>query len=104
MEEKPWKRNHGGVILEGIWRQKHPGVTQELRRSSPGGTQAAPRSHPGGAPRHPESTQRHQGARQETREVCEVKWTKTTEFSSRNGVSDHFRVDGSDLTLTKSAA
>ena len=96
MEEKPWKRNHGGVILEGIWRQKQPRVTQELRRSSPGGTQETPRTHPGGAQRHPEGTQRHQGARQETREVCEVKWIKTIGFYRKNDVSDHFRVDGSD--------
>ena len=104
MEQKLWKTNHGGVILQGIWRKKCPGATWKLRRHSPGGTQEVPRTHPGGAQKHPEGTQRHQGAHQEARQVCKVKSTKTIRFYCKNDATDHFRVDGSDVTLTVTAA
>ena len=113
MKENPWRRSHGGEIMEEkSWRSNPGGHPEaEAPRSHPGGTQEVPRRYPAGpqdAPRstqrHPKGTQRHPGARQETTEVCEVKSIKTIEFYSKNNVSNHFRVDGSDVTLTKSAA
>ena len=83
MEEKSWRSNHGGVIMQGIWRQKHSGGTQEAPRRHPGGPQEAPSSSAGcpqNTQRHPKDTQRHPGARRETRGVCDVKWVKTIEF------------------------
>ena len=59
-----------------------------------------PQRHPGA----PTKTQRHTGGRRETRGIFEVKCVKTIKFYKKNEVSDNFRVDGSDVTLTKSAA
>ena len=87
MEEKSWRRTHVEGDVEGIWRQRHPGGTQEASRSHPGCTQEASRRHPGGTPeifrrspgrtqeiskrlpgppggtqRHPEASRRPEGA------------------------------------------
>ena len=74
---------------------------------SPGGPQETRRRSPGDPKRHPEApkgTQGNPAGCQEPRRVFEVKCGKTIEFYNKTGESDHFRVDGSDLTLTKSAA
>ena len=60
MEEKSWRSNPGGVILEGIRGQKHPGVIQEAPRRSPGSTQQVPRmlpEAPRGTQKAPRDTQ-----------------------------------------------
>ena len=42
VEEKSWRRTHVEGVVEGIWRQRHPGGTQEVFRRHPGGTQEVP--------------------------------------------------------------
>ena len=83
---------------------RHPGGIQGAPRRHPGSTQEAPRRHPGGTQKRPEGTQRHPGGSQGPRAVFDEKCAKTIVFYSKNDASDHFRVDGSDVTLTKSAA
>ena len=106
-EEKSWRRTHVEGVVEGIWRQGLPGGTQEVFRRHPAGTQEVPRTSPGGtqevprasqrrpeAPRgHPESAQRHPGSSQGA-------ILKPLNFNLKNNASAHFRVDGSDATLT----
>ena len=100
--------------MEGIWRQKHPGGTQEAPRRPPGGTQDAPRRSPVCTQDGPKATQRHPEApktqpetprRQPgTREVSEAKYVKTRMFFNTSDPTVDFCVDGSDLTLTQSTA
>ena len=87
-EEKSGRRNYGGEILEEkSWRSNHGGhLEAEAPRRHPGGLQDAPRRHPGRTPggpqeapratqrlqKHTKSTQRHPGICQETRRVFEV--------------------------------
>ena len=104
MEEKSWRRTHVEGVVEGIWRQRHPGGLQEAPRRLPGGAQEAPRRHPGGAQRHPEGTQRHPGGSQGAKGIFETKCNKTVKIDSKNEASDHFRLDGSDVTITVPAA
>jgi hypothetical protein len=82
-KEKLWKRNHGGIILEIIWRQTHPAVTQKVCRDFPGGIQEVRRSHPGAAQTQPEGNQRHKGACQKTREVRQAKCPNTIQFYTK---------------------
>ena len=100
MEEKSW-RNHADGIVEGICRQRHPGGTQPVFRRSPGDNRRLPRQARG-AQRHPAGTQRHPEGSHGTRGFFDAKCSKTIMFYSKNDVSDHFCVDWSDLTLTKS--
>ena len=117
MEEKSWRSNHLEGVAEGIWRQRQPGGTKEVFRRHPGGIQEAsrrssgrpqeaPRMLPGlarGAQRQPEGNQRQQGGSQGT-VVFDAKCAKTIMLYSKNCASNHFRVHGSDVTFTKSAA
>ena len=71
---------------------------------SPRTPQEAARRPPGGPQRHPEGAQRHPGASQGTRVVFDKECAETIEFYNENEAREQFRVDGSDVTLTKSAA
>ena len=117
MQEESWRRNHVGGVVEGIWRQRHPGDTQEAYssireapRRSPGSSPEVPRKHPGGCQGHPEApegTRKHPenlGGSQETRRVFDRGCAKTIMFYSENGASNHFRTSRSSVTLTESAA
>ena len=75
----------------------HPGDTQEAPRRHPGGTQEAPK-------RHPKRTQEAPIGTKGSREDSEGKSTKIIMFYSINWRGRPFRVDGSDVTRTKSAA
>ena len=113
MEEKSCRRSRGRH-LEAERPRRHPGASgsiQEAPRRSPGEPQDIPRDPqeaarmpPGGPQRHSEGAQRHPGGSQRTRGVFDAKCAKTIVLYSKNNVRDHFRVDGSDVTLTKSAA
>ena len=100
MEEKLWKRNHGVVMLDGRLRQRHPRVTEKLHGDSLGGAG----KYPGATQMHPEAIQRDHGARHETREPRNAKLQETIKFSRKNNGGDPFCVDGSDVTLTVTAA
>ena len=91
--------------------RRHPGGLQETSRRHPGGPQEVPRDPqevprrpPGGPQRHPEGAQRLPGDSQGTRVVFDEKCPETIVFYSKSDASNQFRVDGSDVTLTKSAA
>ena len=99
MEEKSCRRSLGGY-LEAERPRRHPGGSQEVRWDP----KEAARRPPGGPQRHPKGAQRHPGGSQRTRGVFDEKCAKSIVFYSKNDASDQFRVDGSDVTLTKSAA
>ena len=97
MKEKSRRRNHGGGIVEEKSCRRGP---QDVPRDP----QEAARKPPGGPQRHPEDAQRHPGDSQRTRSVFDEKCAKTMMFYSKNEASEPFRLDGSDVTLTKSHA
>ena len=97
MKEKSRRRNHGGEIMEEKSCRRGP-------QDVPKDPQEAARRPPGGPQRHPEGAQRHPGDSQRTRSVFDEKCAKTIVFYSKNEASEPFRLDGSDVTLTKSHA
>ena len=86
MNHEAPRRRQGGP-------RRHPGGTQEAPRD----TQEAPR-------RHPEAPRRHPGGTQEARDILESKCVFSYAHAQKSDASDHFRVDGSDVTCTISAA
>ena len=58
-----------------------------------GGTQEAPRQHPGG-------TQVDPGGTQEARDILETECVFSYAPAHKSDGGDHFRVDGSDVTIT----
>ena len=108
MEEKTMEENSCGKSrgedLEAEAPRRHPGGLREASRRDPGVPQEIPRRPPGSPQRHPQGTQRHPRCSQWTRGVFDVKLATTIMFYSSNGVSDHFCVDGSDVTFTAPAA
>ena len=93
----------------------HPGDTQETPRRHPRDTQETPRRHPGDTQEAPRSTQeatrKHPGDTQEpprgtkgSRDDFDVKCAKTIVFYCQKWRDRAFRLDGSDVTRTKSAA
>ena len=99
MEEKSCE----GVV-RGIWTQRHPGGTQEVFRRPTGSSQEIPRRSQQAPRRHPGGTQEAPRGTRSTRDAFQVKCAKTIVFYSKNDAGDDFRVDGSDVTITKSAA
>ena len=68
--------------------------------SHPGGTHEAPRRHPGGPRRHPGGPRRHPGGTQEARDILETKCVFSYAPAHKSDATDHFRVHGSDVTIT----
>ena len=114
MEEESWRRNHGGGILEEeSWRRNHGGciLEEESLRRYPGGgimrrndgTQA-PRRHPGSTQEAPSRTQeaprRHPGGTQEARDILDTECVFSYAPAHKSDATDHFRVHGSDVTIT----
>ena len=57
---------------------------------------------PRGAQRHPKGTQRYPEGSQGTRGVFEAKCANTIALFNKSDANNHFPVDGSNLTITKS--
>ena len=107
MESAPWRRNQGGGIMEEESCRRHPGDTQEASRKHPGdprGTQEAPRSSQEAPRRHPKGTQEAPRGTQEPRDILESECVISYAPAHKSDATDHFRVHGSDVTITKSAA
>ena len=103
MEETPWRRHQGGGIMEEESCKRHQGDIQETPRRHkrhPGDIQETPR----GPRRHPGGTQEPPRRPQEAMDILEAKCVKTIVFFSKSGGGEWFRVHGSDVTITKSAA
>ena len=88
MEEAPWRRNQGGGIMEEESCRRHPGHIQKTPRR-PKKPQEAPRRHPE-APR----------GTQEPRDILESECVISYAPAHKSDATDHFRVHGSDVTIT----
>ena len=94
MGEESWERNNETEAPRRHQAGKHQA---EAPKRLPESTQEAPRRHPGGTqgdPGHPGSSRRS----------WEQKGDKPIVFYHRKWCDRPFRVHGSDVTLTKSAA
>ena len=78
-----------------------------MEEAPPGGTQEAPgstRRHPGGTRRHQEAPRRHPGGPRRPWTSWKQNVSKALCFFSQSGGGDHFRVHGSDVTITVCSA
>ena len=72
--------------------RKHPGDTQETSRRHPG--------DPTGTQEQPGCTQEAPRATQEPRDILESECVISYAPVHKSDATDHFRVDGSDVTIT----